>query len=101
MKELPSAKEAENRLAQQFRIREDQIRNLQKNNSEEFFKARDAFQKDLTAAKQNEFNLVVKQINADINNYRIRSNLQLVIQEAIFVAPTLDVTDAILSISSK
>ncbi len=101
LNELPSAKEASIRLAQQFRIREEHIRELQKSNSEDFFKARDAFQKDLALAKQSEFNTVVKKVNADINNYRIKNSLQIVIQDAVFITPMLDATDEILNISSK
>lgn len=93
----PLAVEAERRLREKFKSKEEFLRELQASNSPNYSEERQKFQSDLTSAKKTEFNAVLKQINSDLNSYRIKNSHQIILQEAVFASPQIDVTEQFLS----
>jgi Skp family chaperone for outer membrane proteins len=93
----PLAVEAEQRLREKFKSKEEFVRELQATNAPNFIEERQKFQSDLTSAKKTEFNAVLKQINSDLNSYRIRNSYQIILQEVVFASPQINVTEQFLS----
>ena len=96
-KESEISKKAQKILEDEFKDRENQLASFSNKSSAIFIKRKEEFQNDLERRKNEERQKVLIISNEKIKKLSLEMNIDLILQEAVYISPELDVTDRILS----
>jgi outer membrane protein len=95
-KESEKAKNSQQKLENEFKIREKELASFSDKSSEIFVKRKEDFQNDLNRRKNEELQMALEYFNKKALNLSREMNIDLIIQEAVYVSPELDITNQIL-----
>lgn len=97
-KETVIGKNAQNNLEKEFKTRENELASFSNKSSDIFIKKKEKFQNDLNIRKNEELQKVLKIANENIIKFSQEMNIDLVLQEAVYISPSLDITNQIISL---
>ncbi len=87
---------AQSMLESEFRSRERELTNLASRSSTDFNAKKRDFENDLKARRNEELGKVLTAANKAILAFSKKEGIDLVLQEAVYVAPEFDITDKLL-----
>jgi outer membrane protein len=96
-KESEISIKAQKILEDEFKNRENELASFSNKSSPIFIKRKEEFQNDLERRKNEERQKVLTISNEKIKKLSLEMNIDLILQEAVYISPELDVTDRILS----
>ena len=97
-KETVVGKNAQNNLEKEFKIRENELASFSNKSSDIFIKKKEKFQNDLNIRKNEELQNILKIANENILKLSREMNIDLVLQDAVYISPDLDMTSQIISL---
>jgi len=97
-KETVIGKNAQNNLEKEFKIRENELASFSNKSNDIFIKKKEKFQNDLNIRKNEELQKVIKIANENIIKFSREMNIDLVLQEVVYISPSLDITNQIISL---
>jgi len=96
-KESDLANKARLKLENEFKSRENELSGFTAKFSSDYDQKKRSFEDDLKKRKNEEFAKVLVTANLAIKQFSNQVGIDLVLQEAIYVSPDLDITDRVIS----
>jgi Skp family chaperone for outer membrane proteins len=91
------SKRAQQKLADEFKIRENELSGFTAKFSSDYDQKKRSFQEDLDKRKKEESAKVLASANLVIKEISVQDGIDLVLQKAVYIAPEFDITDKVIS----